>query len=155
MKKGFTLVELLVVIVIIGILAAVIFVALDPAQRFGDARNARRWQEVRSVLQAVIKFQVDSGGTLPSALNSATAGNYYVLGTAGSGCNTTCSAQTTQAACLNMTSDLVDAYLSSIPYDPSTGSAANTDYYISKSANGRVTVGACDPENSATISVSR
>jgi len=31
----------------------------------------------------------------------------------------------------------------------------NTDYYINKDSNGRITVGACDPEQSAVISVTR
>lgn len=40
MNKGFTLIEILVVIAIIAILATVVFVALDPVTRFADARNA-------------------------------------------------------------------------------------------------------------------
>ena len=51
--------------------------------------------------------------------------------------------------------NLVDAYISAVPIDPKTGAAADTRYYIKKSANGRITVGACDPELSATISVTR
>ncbi|EKD47532.1 MAG: hypothetical protein ACD_66C00019G0006, partial [uncultured bacterium] len=42
-KKGFTLIELLIVIAIIAILAAAIFVALDPVTRFQEARDARRY----------------------------------------------------------------------------------------------------------------
>jgi prepilin-type N-terminal cleavage/methylation domain-containing protein len=41
-QLGFTLVELLVVIAIIGVLVAIIFVALDPATRFQQARDAVR-----------------------------------------------------------------------------------------------------------------
>ncbi|MBN1258340.1 prepilin-type N-terminal cleavage/methylation domain-containing protein, partial [Candidatus Peregrinibacteria bacterium] len=42
-KKAFTLLELIIVIAVIAILAAAIFVAVDPARRLHEARNARRW----------------------------------------------------------------------------------------------------------------
>ena len=151
---GFTLVELLIVITIIAILAAIIFVAIDPAKRFAEARNARRWSEVRSTLSAIMKYTVDNGGTLPTAIDSVTATG-QVLGTAATGCSTTCGAITTVTACANLTSDLVDTYLSAIPQDPATGAATNPDYYVNKSTSGRITIGACDPELSATISVTR
>jgi len=153
-QKAFTLIELLVVIGIIVILAAVVLVAIDPATRFAEARNAQRWSECNSILNAVLKYQVDNDGTLPTGIDSVAASS-QVLGTAGSGCDSTCTATTTVAACLNLSGTLVDNYISSIPIDPKTGTAANTDYYINKSANGRITVGACDPELSATISVTR
>lgn len=153
-KKGFTLIELLVVIVIIGILAAIIFVAVDPGTRFADARDSRRKAEVVSVLNAVLKYQVDNNGSLPAGID-ATPATAQVLGTDASGCNTTCTAQTTVAACVDLSGSLVDTYLASIPIDPSTGLASNTDYYINRTGNNRITVGACDPENASSISVSR
>lgn len=153
-KKGFTLIELLVVIVIISILAAIIFVAVDPAKRFGDSRDARRRSEVVSILNAILKYQVDNDGDLPSGIDSVTATS-QVLGTAGSGCDTTCSADSTVAACLDLSGDLVDTYLAAIPMDPDSGTSANTDYYINKTTGGRILVGACDPENAGAISVRR
>ena len=158
-QKGFTLIELLIVIGIIAILAAIIYVAVDPARRLAEARNAERWSSVNSILNGVLKYTVDNSGSLPTSLNGATVGNYYVLGTDTVGCDIGCGAQTTQGACLDMTSNLVDAYLASIPYDPSSGDDGETDYYIMKSTNGRITVGACDPESvggsTPTITVTR
>ncbi|MDO8557838.1 MAG: hypothetical protein Q7S09_01435, partial [bacterium] len=46
-------------------------------------------------------------------------------------------------------------YLTSMPIDPTVSSADGTGYYITKSANGRVTVCAPSAEQSATISITR
>ena len=153
-QKGFTLVELLVVIAIIVILFAVILVAVDPPQRLGQARDAVRRQDVRDILEAVQQYAVDNDGDYPAGIDAVTT-SFQVLGTAGSGCDTTCTAETTVAACLDLSGDLVETYLAEIPIDPKTGDATNTDYAIDQSANDRVEVVACDPEIAGTISVKR
>ena len=152
---GFTPIELLIVIAIIAILAAVVFVALDPLTRFRDARNSQRWSDVTAVLSAIKVDQVDNGGSYLSAITSLTNGTTNVIGTCSSGADSTCTATTTQAACVDLTGLVNEGYLGSIPYDPSTGSAANTDYYLYKDASGIIKIGACDPEGGATIQVSR
>ena len=144
-KKGFTLVELIIVIAIISILAAGIFVAIDPAKRFNEANNARRSTDVASILDALIKYQADNAGTHLASVAALTAGQYSVIGTDASGCDTTCPAQTTQAACVDI-SAIPQNYLASVPFDPKTGSAANSDYYLSRGALGTLIVGSCEPE---------
>jgi type IV pilus assembly protein PilA len=52
-RSGFTLVEILLVIGIIAVLAIVVIVALDPAKRFEDVRNARRLSDIQSILMVV------------------------------------------------------------------------------------------------------
>lgn len=162
LRKGFTMVELIIVIAIIAVLAAGIFVAIDPARRLHEARNSRRQTDVATILDALVKIQADNRGTHYTTVAAATAGNFYAIGTNAAGCDSTCTAKVTQAACLNL-SAVPTNYLAAIPADPSTGTAANTDYYISKSATGTLTVGACDAEGEGaggsgaapTIEVSR
>lgn len=151
-RSGFTLIELLIVIAVIAILAAAVFIALNPAQRFQQARNSRRSSDLTNLMAAIKTDQVDNGGSYVSAITSLTADQYYTVGTDAAGCNTGCTAKTTQAACANLTPLVTEGYLGSIPFDPSTGSAANTDYYISRRANGSIEVGACDAEGGTTIS---
>ena len=159
-QKGFTLLALLVVIGIIGILAAIVIVAINPARQFAQARNAQRWNDVNAILNSVHQYAVDNNGNIPAGIDSVDA-SFQVLGTSGSGCDTTCGdtpdavLQTTVAACVDLSANLVDDYIVGIPQDPNA-SATNTDYYIQREgATGRVTVGACDPELNTVISVKR
>lgn len=52
-KKGFTLVELLVVIAIIGILAAVVAIAINPAEMMKKSRDSRRLSDLGQVRKAI------------------------------------------------------------------------------------------------------
>ncbi|MFA5076493.1 MAG: prepilin-type N-terminal cleavage/methylation domain-containing protein [Patescibacteria group bacterium] len=151
MKKGFTLIELLIVIAIIAILAAVVFVALDPLTRFRQARNSTRWSDITAVLDAVKVHQVDNSGSYLASVTALTAGNYYTIGTCATGGDDGCTAKTTQAACVDLTGLVTAGYLGKVPMDPSTGTAAETDYYLMKSSAGAITVGACDPEGSGVV----
>ncbi|MDP4008579.1 MAG: prepilin-type N-terminal cleavage/methylation domain-containing protein [Candidatus Peregrinibacteria bacterium] len=143
--RAFTLIELIIVIAIIAILAGAIFVAIDPARRLNESRNATRANDVGTVLDAVIKYQADNDGTHYSTVAALTAGNYHTIGTCATGGDTGCTAQTTQAACADL-SAIGSNYLGAVPKDPKTGTDALTDYYIMKDANGAITVGSCDTE---------
>jgi prepilin-type N-terminal cleavage/methylation domain-containing protein len=148
-SKGFTLVELLVVIGIISALTAVVFVALDPAKRFKDARNARRTTDADTILAAVQQYVVDTGGSLPAGVG-ATASQ---IGSCVSGGATLCAGS--NAACIDLSSVLSsNKYLKSNPIDPNVGSAATTGYSIAKDSNNLFTVTACGAEGT-TIQVSR
>jgi len=138
MKKGFTLIELLVVIAIIAILSVVVFVALDPVTRFADARNARRYSDVNSILTAVHEYIVDNNGALPTGLSAGMSATH--LGT--------------DTGNVDLSTPLAK-YLKTIPQDPTNGTAADTGYTIEVDANNIVTVAAPNAENGATIQVSR
>jgi len=135
-KKGFTLIELLVVIGIIAALSVTVFVALDPAKRFKDARNARRMTDADTILAAVHQYVVDTGGSMPVGIG------------VGSSQIGTC------AGCVDVATVLSsNKYLKTNPIDPQ-GSAASTGYTISKDANNLFTVGASLSEGT-TIAISR
>jgi len=150
-SKGFTLIELLVVIAIIAILAVAVFVALDPVTRFAEARNARRWTDVDSILTAVHEYIIDNDGVLPSGLTSGMS--VTQIGTATTGCDTSCT-EAVATSCVNLNSTLAK-YLKSMPTDPSGGTQSTTYYYISVDSNNIVSVGACKDEQGETIEVSR
>ena len=151
-KKAFTLIEILLVIGMIAVLATVVFVALDPAKRFRDARDAKRSTDTQSILSAVQTFIIDNQGSLPAGLTTTEK----QIGTAATGCaiSTGGCAVSGAADCINLTTPLAK-YLKTIPIDPSGGTASLTRYSIGMDANGIVTVKACGVEGGTNISLSR
>lgn len=78
-QKGFTLVEILVVIAILAILAGAVFFALNPTQMFRDARNTRRRQDVDAVAAAVRQYVLRNLQGDPSVLGDAANCNVAAL----------------------------------------------------------------------------
>ena len=70
-QKGFTIVELLIVIVIIAILAAITIVAYNGIQQ--RARDAQRASSVSQIKKAVEMYKIDNG-SYPQACSADNAG---------------------------------------------------------------------------------
>ena len=145
-EKGFTLLEILLVVAAIAILAGIVIVAINPGRQLGETRNAQRKVDVRTILSAVQQYQLREG-SLPDAINVGSTCNteeYEICRTGASPCQTDLSELTDNAT-----------YLTAMPIDPSTGSTG-TGYFIMKStATGRVTVCAPGAELEETISITQ
>ncbi len=141
--KGFTLIELIVVIGIIAILAAIVILAVNPARQFAQARNARRNSDVKAILDAFGQYASDPANAGYPTITNACASPLS-------------STSTGDAASSFSGNALSTTYLSSVPTDPSPGNAA---YKICRTTNAdgtiRVTVYAPVTELGTFISVSR
>lgn len=148
MSKGFTLIEILIVIGIMAILATAIILAINPPRQFAQARNTQRWSNVNNILDAVYQNAVENRGSFTCATGSLPAAATTMKTGAGGYDICTC---------------LVPTYLGSMPFDPSATGAGYTDcstydtgYTIMQNAvGGRITAAAPSAELGATISVTR
>lgn len=150
LKKGFTLLEILLVVGIIAILAGIVILAINPTKQLGDARNAQRRSDVLTILNAIYQYSIDNSGALPASLDGATEDDddcYTVAdGTATANANSVAVADLTE-----LTTD--STYLSEIPTDPIAD--GDSDYVAVVRTTGRITVCAPNAENSVTIYVTR
>src|SRR5436190_19130142 len=81
-NKGFTLIEILIVIGIIAILATIVIIAINPARQFAQARNSQRVSNVEAILNAVGQFLADHKGTPIDTTNCTGLGTAISLSTA-------------------------------------------------------------------------
>jgi len=100
-QKGFTIVELLIVVVVIAILAAITIVAYNGIQT--RARDSSRDAAVKHLRTALEMYKADNADIYPNACGNPSLG-----------CNVT-----------SLASALVPKYMSSIPVDPSSSRTIN------------------------------
>jgi len=143
-QKGFTLVELLVVIGILATLLAITLIAINPARQFAQSNNTQRSSNVNAILNAVHQYAADNRGAIPAGI-STTVQNVADTGA-------------------DICAALITTYMAALPRDPSlTGgnittctSPYDTGYTIVRSAtDNRITIAAPLAELGASISVTR
>jgi prepilin-type N-terminal cleavage/methylation domain-containing protein len=72
-QRGFTIIEVLIVLAIAGLILLVVFLAVPALQR--NSRNTQYRNEASRLLGATQEFVNNNNGTLPAASGSGTAGS--------------------------------------------------------------------------------
>jgi len=142
-EKGFTLIEVLLVVAIIAILAGIVILAINPNKQLGDTRNSQRQSDINTILNATYQYGVDNQGNLPTGITTTPTD---ICATGASSCT----------GLVDLTVLTTNGkYVVAMPKDPKTGTTTDTHYQISLDANNRVTVSAPDAEQGKTISATR
>ncbi len=140
-ERGFTLLEILLVVAAIAILAGIVIVAINPARQLGNTRNAQRKVDIKTILSAVYQYEIDNG-SFPSSIPSGTATEVC---------------KTNAASCANMIdlNALAPTYISALPVDPLLPSTDTngTGYTIYENSDSRIVVAAPHAELGQTISI--
>ena len=131
-QKGFTLLEILLVIAAIGILAAIILVAINPNRQLAQVRNAERRSEINTIYKALEQYLIDKG-SYPTGITTSIQ-DICING------NTT--------NCVNL-GVLVPDYIAAIPIDPGGGAYR----VVINTSNNRVSVYASNAELGQGIGV--
>jgi type IV pilus assembly protein PilA len=139
-NKGFTLIEVLVVIGIIAVLAAIVIVAINPARQFAQARNSQRVSNVDTILNAIGQNIADNKGI-------------FTCTGIGTNINSTANNIGTDSGNVDLGCLVPDYIPVAIPMDPGTqaggstiGNDGDTQYTIKVDSNGRYTVAAPNTE---------
>lgn len=127
------MIEILVVIGVVALLAAIVIVAINPARQFAQARNSQRQSNVTAILNTVGQNMVENKGvfTCASGVLPSTATNISSI-----------------SGDYNLRACVVPTYIPELPVDPMngitwTGSSYDTKYTVMQDSVARVTV--CAP----------
>lgn len=148
-KKGFTLIEILLVIALIAILIGIVVVAINPGKQLADARNIRRQSDAMTILDSIQQYAIDHNGGALSQIPTVSPSEICKKDPIGS-----CDGLIDLA---ELTKDRT--YIITMPEDPDGSNAHpenGTGYFVIRSAtDNRVTVSAPQAERNIIITYSK
>jgi prepilin-type N-terminal cleavage/methylation domain-containing protein len=147
-QRAFTLIEVILVIAILAVLAAAVFLAINPVKRINDSQDSRRREDLIAWQKAIQLYTAEHNGSLPSEFSLSSLGTSDKVVVCGTANTATCLGQ--NANCVVSTS-LVPTYLATLPKDPIEGHDVDSGYYVTRTGTNGLTFGSCHASNAAVV----
>ncbi len=157
-RKGFTLLEILLVVGIIAILAGIVIVAINPSKQLATVRNTERKSDIKTIYNAINQYYIDNS-RYPASLTSVLT----------EVCDTDTATSSHNINCTGMVdlSELVPKYLTAIPKDPKGpvtaflnkiintvyAATGGTGYYVMKDSTNKVVLNTEQAELGVVIAI--
>ncbi len=135
---GFTFIEILIVLGIIGVLATVLMVVVNPGRQLAKARDVQRESDIYAILSSIYQYSREHTGELPDTDGNPSTNNFPT--------SLTCIGST--SPCFNLAAagdsgdTIVPVYIAQLPKDPQTGTDQDTGYLIYVDAYNRLVASA-------------
>jgi len=139
-KKGFTMIELLLVSAYTAIMFTLFIAALNPSKHLSENRNAQRKNDINMLMSGIYQWSIDHGGKIPENITI----------------NET-------EICLNVEpcKNLIDLsfltqqykYLIKLPQDPTKKNNNGIGYTIKQEESGRISINAPHAERGEIINI--
>ncbi|GEM_PF-295328 len=147
--KGFTIIEVMIVLAIAGLILLIVFLAVPALQR--NARNTQRKSDASAIASGIATFVSNNGGALPTAVGTlSTDASSEVLFCSGATVTNVTSRQTSafSTGCINTNTNSESAKLGY--FKP-----ADNHIFLTNTAGGGITVGASTAVPTATLVTSQ
>lgn len=147
-NKGFTLLEILLVITLIGILMSIALVAINPNRQLAQARNIGRNVDINNINNALELYKIKNRGVLISKVT----GQYQEI--CDTGTKSLEDSLPSNDYCTGRLDlrDLVPTYITSIPRD-NPASTGSTGYEVAKDNKNQISIRAKNAELGEVVAI--
>lgn len=126
---------------------SVTLIAIKPSLQIAKSNDAQRTADVRAIADSLWQYAIENGGNFPLsvATGSTLPATNICLGSGAIECSGLLDIYT-----------IVGPYITALPADPKYSNGFNSEYTLSRSVNGKITVAAPRCElTSCSISITR
>ncbi|MCK5016372.1 MAG: prepilin-type N-terminal cleavage/methylation domain-containing protein [Candidatus Peribacteraceae bacterium] len=126
LHQGFTLIEIMIVIGIMGVLVAITINAVNPAKNFEDTQDAERYYSIKVLESAIVQYVIDGNKFIGLPINKEGALPICQNAITGTGC-------TVALGGYDLSPLSEDGeYIIRLPVDPTQSGSLLSGYYIYK-----------------------
>jgi prepilin-type N-terminal cleavage/methylation domain-containing protein len=140
LKKGFTILEIILVITLISFLLGIVIISVNPNNILSEIRDNQREADALTIYQALEQYALKNNAYPEVIKNMSNNSSAHICKTSATTCN---------SPKINLSSILIPNYLSKIPeYSTDTN---NSGFYVVKDTNGKIGIGGIRQADNTTF----